>query len=119
MVLTGGDAPEAAGATVLPVERATADGPADDPRTPLRPGHLAYVIQTSGSTGRPKGVAVTHRNVVAMFHAQNDGYMRAAAAGRRLRVALTFGLGFDAAWADLLRMMALPRTPPHRRGAAR
>ncbi|GID90932.1 hypothetical protein Adi01nite_03440 [Amorphoplanes digitatis] len=106
VVLTGGDAPEAGGATVLPVERATADGPADDPRTPLRPGHLAYVIQTSGSTGRPKGVAVTHRNVVAMFHAQNDGYMRAAAAGRRLRVALTFGLGFDAAWADLLRMMA-------------
>nr|WP_051450911.1 non-ribosomal peptide synthetase [Actinospica robiniae] len=76
---------------------------------PLLPTHVAYVIHTSGSTGRPKGVAVTHRNVVNMFHAQNIGYMAptvAAAGGRRLSVALISGFGFDAAWADLLRMIA-------------
>ncbi|RAG83172.1 non-ribosomal peptide synthetase [Streptacidiphilus pinicola] len=76
---------------------------------PLLPGHLAYVIHTSGSTGRPKGVAVTHRNIVNMFHAQNHGYMQPAveaAGGRRLKVALVSGFGFDAAWADLLRMVA-------------
>ncbi len=76
---------------------------------PLLPTHLAYVIHTSGSTGRPKGVAVTHRNIVNMFHAQNNGYMRPAveaADGGRLKVALVSGFGFDAAWADLLRMVA-------------
>ncbi|QMU77054.1 amino acid adenylation domain-containing protein [Streptacidiphilus sp. PB12-B1b] len=90
------------------------DGPAHDPDDadrgfPLLPSHLAYVIHTSGSTGRPKGVAVTHRNIVNMFHAQNNGYMLpavAAAGGRRLKVALVSGFGFDGAWADLLRMLA-------------
>ncbi|MBC7301205.1 MAG: amino acid adenylation domain-containing protein, partial [Nocardia sp.] len=36
----------------------------DERTTPLRPGHLAYVLFTSGSTGKPKGVAVPHRAVV-------------------------------------------------------
>ncbi|MEV5652285.1 non-ribosomal peptide synthase/polyketide synthase [Nocardia sp. NPDC052254] len=33
-------------------------------RSPLRPGHPAYVLFTSGSTGRPKGVAVPHAAIV-------------------------------------------------------
>ncbi|SCL53097.1 non-ribosomal peptide synthetase [Micromonospora chersina] len=36
-----------------------------DRRSPLRPGHPAYVLYTSGSTGRPKGVVVEHRAVTA------------------------------------------------------
>ncbi|MCX5202721.1 amino acid adenylation domain-containing protein [Streptomyces sp. NBC_00237] len=85
------------GATVLLTHRATeehelADGvtelvvdasasglpgaPADDPRVPLHPDHLACVLYTSGSTGTPKGVALTHRNVLGMtsdhcWHGQN------------------------------------------------
>ncbi|MGW9197210.1 non-ribosomal peptide synthetase [Micromonospora chersina] len=36
-----------------------------DRRSPLRPGHPAYMLHTSGSTGRPKGVVVEHRAVTA------------------------------------------------------
>jgi natural product biosynthesis luciferase-like monooxygenase protein len=38
-----------------------------NPRSGVRPEHLAYVIFTSGSTGRPKGVMVEHRNAVNFF----------------------------------------------------
>ncbi len=41
--------------------------PADDPRVPVHPDQLAYVIHTSGSTGQPKGVAVTQREVVRLL----------------------------------------------------
>ncbi|CCB75387.1 MULTISPECIES: non-ribosomal peptide synthetase, partial [Streptomycetaceae] len=37
-----------------------------DRRSPLRPGHPAYVVFTSGSTGRPKGVVVTHTGIGAL-----------------------------------------------------
>ena len=40
--------------------------PAEDPRVPIGPDRLAYVMFTSGSTGRPKGVAVTHRAVAGL-----------------------------------------------------
>ncbi|MFC1439472.1 amino acid adenylation domain-containing protein [Streptacidiphilus sp. N1-10] len=118
---TEAQVPDGSGAwTVLRIEDVSvAEDAAQDPEAqdpddgdrlrPLLPAHLAYVIHTSGSTGRPKGVAVTHRNIVNMFHAQNNGYMlpTAAEAGvRRLKVALVSGFGFDAAWADLLRMVA-------------
>ncbi|GLW49508.1 non-ribosomal peptide synthetase [Streptomyces sp. NBRC 14336] len=101
------------GPPVLRVEDIGSGLPAHNPTDadrvrPLLPSHLSYVIHTSGSTGIPKGVALTQRGIVNMFHAQNDGYMRAAveaAGGRRLRVALVSGFGFDAAWADLLRMV--------------
>ncbi|WP_415954536.1 AMP-binding protein, partial [Streptomyces sp. KLOTTS4A1] len=99
---------------VLRLDEPDADVPSHDPGDtdrvrPLLPTHLAYVIHTSGSTGRPKGVAVTHRNLVNLHHAQNSAYMLPAVAslgGRRLAVALVAPLGFDAAWADLLRMVA-------------
>ena len=115
---TAPQVPDVAGTwTNLRVEDLAAQAPmspAHDPQDadrvrPLLPRHLAYVIHTSGSTGRPKGVAVTHRNIVNMFHAQNNGYMKPAveaAGGGRLKVALVSGFGFDAAWADLLRMVA-------------
>src|SRR6185312_2070187 len=76
--------------------------PADADRSePLRPGHLAYAIYTSGSTGRPKAVSVEHRSLSNMFHSHHTNiYAREAeAAGdRRLRIALTYAVTFDAFW---------------------
>ncbi len=40
----------------------------ENPRTEAAPNNLAYAIYTSGSAGRPKGVAITHHNVVRLFH---------------------------------------------------
>ncbi|GAA4960292.1 non-ribosomal peptide synthase/polyketide synthase [Actinoplanes utahensis] len=70
---------------------AGADRPA-----PLTPGHAAYVIYTSGSTGRPKGVTVEHRQLTNLFHHHRHGLT--AAAGRRLRAALTASFSFDTSW---------------------
>ncbi|MFJ6655746.1 amino acid adenylation domain-containing protein [Streptomyces sp. NPDC091377] len=114
LVLTDTHHTPPGGRPALRVEDIGPHLPAHDPTDtdrvrPLLPSHLSYVIHTSGSTGRPKGVALTQRGIVNMYHAQNDGYMHAAveaAGGRRLRVALVSGFGFDAAWADLLRMVA-------------
>ncbi|MCX6581866.1 MAG: amino acid adenylation domain-containing protein [Candidatus Aminicenantes bacterium] len=36
----------------------------DNPRIPIEPGDLAYILYTSGSTGKPKGVMQNHCNVL-------------------------------------------------------
>ena len=72
---------------------------------PLRPEDPSYVVYTSGSTGRPKGIVVQHRSLVNLFasHAsQVFAPARAAVGGRRLRVAHTTAVSFDAAWDPLL-----------------
>ena len=71
-VLLVDDAMHAAGVpTGVPVvtvhDPGIAGEPATDPRVPVHPGQLAYVIHTSGSTGQPKGVAVTQRDVVRLL----------------------------------------------------
>jgi non-ribosomal peptide synthetase component F len=77
-----------------------------DRTAPLRPEHPAYVIYTSGSTGRPKGVVVTHRGLSNLFQHQFQELYPAATEGRRLRVALTAALSFDASFDPLLWMVA-------------
>ncbi|MEV6247795.1 amino acid adenylation domain-containing protein [Streptomyces sp. NPDC051742] len=116
-VLTVTDAahkvPSDNGSPFLLVDTPGTGSPSHDPRDtervrPLLPSHLAYVIHTSGSTGRPKGVAITHRNLVNLHHAQISASLPAESGtgSRRLKVALVAALGFDAAWADLLRMVS-------------
>ncbi|RSM44579.1 non-ribosomal peptide synthetase [Amycolatopsis balhimycina DSM 5908] len=81
-------------------------GSAVPPRPRIRPGNLAYVLYTSGSTGRPRGVLGTHRGLSRLFAAHRAEIFEPAAGGRRLRVAHTAALSFDASWVPLLWMLA-------------
>ncbi len=53
----------------------------DNPVTPVRPEHLAYVLFTSGSTGRPKGVALEHRTAVTFIQWANEVFTAQELAG--------------------------------------
>ncbi|MET9297398.1 amino acid adenylation domain-containing protein [Streptomyces sp. NPDC003077] len=91
--------------------RALEDEPgADDPGKPAppRPEHPAYVSYTSGSTGRPKGVVVEHRQLSNLYFDHRDTLIgpESAAAGRRLRAALTAAFSFDTAWEGPLFLTA-------------
>lgn len=69
---------------------------------------LAYVIFTSGSTGRPKGVGVEHLALLNLYTSHRDTIFAPAEArlGRKLRVAHTAGLSFDASWDPILWLVA-------------
>jgi nonribosomal peptide synthetase DhbF len=75
-----------------------------DPVTALLPDHPAYVIYTSGSTGTPKGVVARHAsvaNIAAQYRRQVFGPAAERLGRRRLRVALTASVSFDASWGQL------------------
>ena len=69
---------------------------------------LAYVVFTSGSTGRPKGVGVERIALHNLFQEHREELFEPTAQrlGRRVRVAHTAGLSFDAAWDPLLWLFA-------------
>ncbi|MFJ3531638.1 amino acid adenylation domain-containing protein [Streptomyces sp. NPDC090132] len=95
LVLGGAAEPEPATATPPPTVR-----PA--------PGDAAYLIHTSGSTGRPKGVRVGHGSLARLLdHHRHQVFAPAVRArgGRRLRVALTAALSFDASLDPVLWMI--------------
>ncbi|MFE2077192.1 amino acid adenylation domain-containing protein, partial [Streptomyces misionensis] len=79
--------------------------PADDPGVAIAPDLPAYVIHTSGSTGRPKGVLPTHGGLLDLLtDLQQQHLAPALRTRRRLRVALTTSVSFDASWNQLLAL---------------
>ncbi|SIO85508.1 non-ribosomal peptide synthetase [Nocardiopsis sp. JB363] len=71
---------------------------------PLSSSDVVYVVYTSGSTGRPKGVEVEHGSLVNLFLSHREELFTPVSEelGRRLRVAHTAGVAFDASWDPIL-----------------
>ncbi|PWV52329.1 non-ribosomal peptide synthetase [Nocardiopsis sp. L17-MgMaSL7] len=71
---------------------------------PLTASDIVYVIYTSGSTGRPKGVEVEHGSLVNLFLSHQEELFTPVSEelGRKLRVAHTAGVAFDASWDPIL-----------------
>jgi amino acid adenylation domain-containing protein len=64
---------------------------------------LAFVTFTSGSTGAPKGVCVEHQALVNLLHSHQRVHFGTSAVRK---VALTASIAFDAAWDQLLWLIA-------------
>ncbi|MCX5389115.1 non-ribosomal peptide synthase/polyketide synthase [Streptomyces sp. NBC_00094] len=81
--------------------------PAADPAVAVDPSHPVYVIYTSGSTGRPKGVVATHGSLLNLLTDHRlVQFAPLLEDRRRLRVALTTSVSFDASWNQLMALFA-------------
>lgn len=96
----------------VPLVRLSATSPQQrrtpPPRVVPRPEDPAYVVFTSGSTAIPKGVLVQHGALANLYYSHRNGHYAEVAgkvAGRRLRVAYTMSVAFDASWDQLLWMV--------------
>ncbi len=72
------------------------------------PEDPAYLTYTSGSTGRPKGVLVDH-GALGNLHAHQRRTLHdptAESLGRRVRMAHTTAVSFDAAWDPILWLVS-------------
>ncbi|WP_405944658.1 non-ribosomal peptide synthase/polyketide synthase [Streptomyces sp. NBC_00932] len=81
--------------------------PTADPMVTVDPSHPVYVIYTSGSTGRPKGVVATHGGLLDVLTDHRlVQFAPLLEDRRRLRVALTTSVSFDASWNQLMALFA-------------
>jgi amino acid adenylation domain-containing protein/FkbM family methyltransferase len=74
----------------------------EDPKVPVEPEHLAYVLYTSGSSGQPKGVMVRHRGLANLAVALEQAIYRGR--GERLKVGLNAPLAFDASVKQVIQV---------------
>ncbi|MFI7045834.1 amino acid adenylation domain-containing protein [Streptosporangium sandarakinum] len=86
----------------VPLDQKTI-APGEGERRPVRPSDLAVVMFTSGSTGTPKGVLLEHGAMTNLLHAHKRAHF--GGSGPR-RVALSASIAFDAAWDQLLWLIA-------------
>ncbi len=94
-------------ATVVDVTGAELGGSShENPRTAVRPEHLAYVIFTSGSTGRPKGVMIEHRNVANFFAGMDERVGTTARSGKQPAWLAVTSMSFDIHVLELLWTLA-------------
>ncbi|MCH1883547.1 non-ribosomal peptide synthetase [Agrococcus sp. ARC_14] len=92
-------------ARVVPID-ALLQAPTDDaPRAAPSLDAPAYLIFTSGTTGVPKAVQVPHRALAALL-ASHRATLMPDAAERRVRMAHTTGVGFDAAMDPIIWLAA-------------
>jgi amino acid adenylation domain-containing protein len=68
-----------------------------DPKLPISPPSLAYILYTSGSTGKPKGVMQSHRNVLHFIRV----YTNHLHISSDDRLTLFSSSGYDAAVVDI------------------
>ncbi|MFF7652578.1 amino acid adenylation domain-containing protein, partial [Streptomyces sp. NPDC007983] len=88
--------------TLLTLDRG-ADGAPEAPAVPaLTADHLAYVIYTSGSTGLPKGTLIRHGALRNLFAHHRRRMFEPTSQGRRMRMAQTASISFDASCVALL-----------------
>jgi amino acid adenylation domain-containing protein len=108
--LADGDLPIGAPTVLVDDDPVLADQPVTDPRVPVHPDQLAYVIHTSGSTGHPKGVGATHRDVVRLTF---DPQWTVANHERVLMVApYAFNVSTYEIWMPLLHGGLIAVAPP-------
>lgn len=81
--------------------------PVRAPQYGQHPASSAYLIFTSGSTGEPKGVIGTHEALISYFLDHRQRVYRPATArlGRKLRIAHSWSLSFDASWQPLVGLL--------------
>ncbi len=93
---------------------------AENPRSGVRAGNLAYLIYTSGSTGRPKGVAIQHESAVVMLAWALDTYGADELGGMLASTSISFDMSVFEMFAPLARggrviivenALALPTAP--------
>lgn len=104
LLLTDGSGPDLTGVTRLHLPKDLGVGGGGDVRlsqeVPARAA--AAVLHTSGTTGRPRGVVLEHRSLETLLAA----HQRTRFAGPARRVALSASIAFDAAWDQLLWLVA-------------
>lgn len=82
---------------VINIDRLPHELPDANPRVPVSPDAIAYILYTSGSTGRPKGVMQTHANLLHFV----GSYSKTLAIKEDDRLTMFYSFSFSASLMDI------------------